>query len=156
MGRKHEPKFRLVLTDSKNSTKSGKILEILGNYDSRHSEDSEFKAERITHWMSHGAKATDTVHNLLITKGIISGKKINTLPLKKPIIKNESVKVDSVKEDTEKIEEKTEEKAEEKIEEETTPEAPVAEQSSLQDEAPAEEVSAKEVAPEVVEETVVQ
>ena len=87
VGRKHEPKFRLVLTDSKNSTKSGKFLEILGNYDSRHGEDAIFKTERISHWMSHGAKATETVHNLLISKKIIEGKKINTLPLKKPIVK---------------------------------------------------------------------
>ena len=70
VGRKHEPSFRLVLTDSKNSTKSGKYLEILGNYDARRGEKSEFKAERISHWMSKGAKASDTVHNLLISKKI--------------------------------------------------------------------------------------
>ncbi len=88
VGRKHEPSFRLVLTDSKNSTKSGKYLEILGNYDARRGEKSEFKAERISHWMSKGAKASDTVHNLLISKKIIEGKKINALPKKKPILKD--------------------------------------------------------------------
>jgi small subunit ribosomal protein S16 len=87
VGRKHEPSFRLVLTDSKNSTKSGKSLEILGNYDARHSETSVFKADRISHWMSVGAQVSPTVHNLLITKKIISGKKINNLPLKKAIVK---------------------------------------------------------------------
>ena len=35
VGRKHEPAFRLVLTDSKNSTKSGKFLEVLGSHDFR-------------------------------------------------------------------------------------------------------------------------
>ena len=89
VGRKHEPKFRLVLTDSKNSTKSGKFLEILGNYDSRHGEDSVFQEDRIKYWVSQGAKASDTVHNLLISKKVIEGKKINTLPLKKPIVKEE-------------------------------------------------------------------
>jgi ribosomal protein S16 len=29
VGRKHEPTFRVVLTDSQNSTKSGRMLEIL-------------------------------------------------------------------------------------------------------------------------------
>ena len=82
IGRKHEPAFRLVLTDSKNSTKSGKFNEILGNYDARRGEKAELKAERITYWMSQGAKASDTVHNLLIDKKIITGKKINTLPKK--------------------------------------------------------------------------
>lgn len=87
VGRVHEPSFRLVLTDSKNSTKSGKTLEILGNYDARHSETSDFKADKITYWISKGAQVSPTVHNLLISKKIITGKKINTLPLKKAIIK---------------------------------------------------------------------
>ena len=89
MGRKHEPAYRLVLTDSKNSTKSGKFLEILGNYDSRRGENAAFKAERITYWISKGAQVSDTVHNLLISKKIIEGKKINKLPLKKLVIKEE-------------------------------------------------------------------
>ena len=93
VGRKHEPRFRLVLTDSKNSTKSGKLLEILGNYEATHGQDSVFKADRIKYWMSVGAQVTATVHNLLIDKKIIEGKKINTLPLKKPIVKEkENVK----------------------------------------------------------------
>ena len=87
VGRVHEPSFRLVLTDSKNSAKSGKFLEILGNYDSRRSEQSNFKADRISYWISRGAQVSGTVHNLLITKKIIEGKKINVLPLKKSIIK---------------------------------------------------------------------
>ena len=95
VGRKHEPSFRLVLTDSKNSTKSGKYLETLGSYDSRKGEKSEFKNERISYWMSKGAQVSGTVNNLLIDKKIISGKKINTLPLKKAIVKD--VPVEEVK-----------------------------------------------------------
>jgi small subunit ribosomal protein S16 len=87
VGRKHEPSFRLVLTDSKNSTKSGKIHEVLGNYDARRGEKSEFKTDRITYWMSKGAQTSVTVHNMLISKNIISGKKLNALPLKKAIKK---------------------------------------------------------------------
>ncbi len=89
VGRKHEPTFRLVLTDSKNSTKSGKYLEVLGNFDARRGENSAFKAERIGYWMSKGAQVSTTVHNMLITKNIISGKKLNALPLKKAIKKDE-------------------------------------------------------------------
>ena len=94
VGRKHEPKFRLVLTDSKNSAKSGKFLEILGNYDSRHGEDSVFKEDKIKYWMSQGVQVSDTVHNLLINKKIIEGKKINKLPMKNPIIKEAKVSVE--------------------------------------------------------------
>lgn len=97
IGRKHEPAFRLVLTDSKNSTKSGKSLEILGNYDSRRGEKAEFKSERILYWMSKGAKTTDTVHNLLIDKKIISGKKINKLPRKTPLEAKASPESEKVK-----------------------------------------------------------
>ena len=84
-GRKHEPTYRLVLSDSKNSTKSGKYLEILGNYDSRHGEKSEIKADRVLHWITKGAQVTPTVHNMLLDKKIITGKKVNKLPLKKAI-----------------------------------------------------------------------
>src|SRR3989344_888171 len=87
VGRKHEPSFRLVLTDSKNSTKSGKYLEVLGNYDARRGEKAEFKADKILYWMSKGAQASPTVHNLLISKKIIEGKKVNVLPKKRPILK---------------------------------------------------------------------
>ena len=87
VGRKHEPAFRLVVTESKNAAKSGKALEVLGNYDSRRGDKAVFKDDRITYWMSQGAQVSGTVHNLLISKKIISGKKINVLPLKKAIVK---------------------------------------------------------------------
>lgn len=89
VGRKHEPSFRLVLTDSKNSTKSGRTLEVLGNYDARRGEKANFHADRITYWMSKGAQASTTVHNMLISKKLITGKKLNALPLKKAIVKDE-------------------------------------------------------------------
>lgn len=86
-GRKNEPTFRLVLTDSKNSAKSGRFLEVLGNYDSRKGEKAEFKSDRISHWMSVGAQVSDTVHNLLVEKKLISGKKLNKLPKKSAPVK---------------------------------------------------------------------
>ncbi len=87
VGRVNVPTFRLVLTDSKNSTKSGKFIEVLGNYDPVNNV-KEVKADRVKHWMSHGAQLSETVHNWLIDKKVIPGKKINNLPLKKPIKKD--------------------------------------------------------------------
>lgn len=87
VGRKHEPSFRLVLTDSKNSTKSGRSLETLGSYDARHGDKAVFKDDRVKYWLSKGAQASGTVHNLLVSKKIITGKKVNVLPLKKAIVK---------------------------------------------------------------------
>ncbi len=99
-GRKHEPTFRLVLTDSKNSTKSGKYLEVLGSHDPRRKDDTILHADRITHWISKGAKPSDTVHNLLVTRKIIKGNKINVLPLKKPIKKEGEAVAETVKTET--------------------------------------------------------
>ena len=39
-------------------------------------------ADRVKHWLSMGAKATGTVHNMLINHKIITGKKVNVLPKK--------------------------------------------------------------------------
>lgn len=86
VGRVNVPVFRLVLTDSKNSTKSGKYLEVLGTYDPVN-DIKEVKADRVKHWMGHGAKLSDTVHNWLLDKKVIPGKKVNALPKKKPIVK---------------------------------------------------------------------
>ncbi len=87
VGRKHEPVFRLVLTDSKNSTKSGKSFETLGSYDARRGDKSDLKTDRIKYWIEKGAQTSVTVHNLLVDRKVSSGKKLNALPLKKAIVK---------------------------------------------------------------------
>lgn len=94
VGRKHEPVFRLVLTDSKNGPKSGKFQEILGSFDARRSEKAEFKIDKVKYWMEKGAKLSDTVHNLLVERKVIAGKKINVLPKKTPIV-DESAKAEA-------------------------------------------------------------
>lgn len=101
VGRKHEPVFRLVLTDSKNGPKSGKFLEILGSYDARRGEKAEFKTDRVKELMAQGAKLSGTVHNILVERKVIEGKKINVLPKKKPVIgeKAEEVKKEIPKEE---------------------------------------------------------
>jgi len=86
-GRNHQPTYRLVLADSQSSAKSGKYLELLGNYDSRHGEKADIKTEKVLYWIGKGAQVSVTVHNLLVDKKIIAGKKINKLPLKKAIKK---------------------------------------------------------------------
>ncbi len=91
IGRKNDPAFRAVLTDSKNSTKSGRFLEIVGTYNPKKGE-ALFKAERILHWISKGAQLSDTLHNFLVHQKIIPGKKINVLPKKKPTLKRKELK----------------------------------------------------------------
>ena len=89
VGRKHEPAFRLVLTDSKNSPKSGKFLDILGNYNAR-TGDISLNEDKIKHWLSKGVQTSDTVHNIFVDKKLIDSKKINKLPKKTVKIKEGS------------------------------------------------------------------
>ena len=147
VGRKHEPVFRLVLTDSKNGPKSGKFLEILGSYDARRGEKAEFKVERVKHWIANGAKLSNTVHNILVERKVIEGKKINALPKKTPIISEKVAdlakssvelkeeKASAVKAETEASETPTEVTPESEIEkpiaESTEPTAEVVEEKSL-------------------------
>ncbi len=99
VGRKHEPTFRLVLTESKNSSKSGRFEEILGSYDARKTTES-FNAPRIKYWISQGVGLTPTIHNLLIKNRIITGKKIDVsavskkAPVKKEVAPTENATIE--------------------------------------------------------------
>jgi len=91
IGRKNDPSFRVVLTDSKNSTKSGKFLEILGTHNPK-AGNHKFNDEKIKYWISKGAKLSDTMHNFLVREKVIQGKKINVLPKKKPTVSRKELK----------------------------------------------------------------
>jgi small subunit ribosomal protein S16 len=98
-GRKHEPTFRVVLTDSKNGPKSGKYLANLGWYDTRiKNKVDQMDTEKIKYWLTKGAKLSVTLHNYLVTQKVISAKKINALPRKTPIKKAEEAKPEAKKE----------------------------------------------------------
>src|SRR3990167_965853 len=87
-GRKNDPSYRVIVVDSKRSTKTGSYAELVGSYDAR-TDRVELQAERIKHWMKEGAQISDTVYNLLISQKIIEGKKRNVLPRKSPPKKEE-------------------------------------------------------------------
>ncbi|MEN9880975.1 MAG: hypothetical protein RLZZ308_158 [Candidatus Parcubacteria bacterium] len=85
-GRKNDPYFRLIVTESILKPKTTQFAEILGTYNVK-AGIFEAKADRVKHWISVGAQVTDTVHNLLVSKGIIEGTKRNALPRKSPVVK---------------------------------------------------------------------
>ncbi len=78
VGKKHDPSFRVILTDSRKGPKSGAFLEVLGNYNAQKGEP-QFNGERIKEWIGKGAQMSDTVNNLLVKAGIIQGKKKDVL-----------------------------------------------------------------------------
>src|ERR1035437_4014934 len=141
VGRKHEPSFRLVLTDSKNGPKSGKYQEVLGWYDVRRDNKAEqWDTTRIKYWMSKGAQVSDTVHNFLVEKKIVEGKKINKLPRKSPIKKEEAKVKGTKKAEMAKPESKSEVKAETKIEDKVEAKAETPAPAAKEAAAPATEV----------------
>lgn len=83
IGRKNQAAFRVVVIDSHASPKAGKNVELLGSY-SPHSNVLQVNKDRVLHWVKLGAQLSDTMRNLLITGGIIEGRKVNVLPRKSP------------------------------------------------------------------------
>lgn len=86
VGRTNDASFRIVVTEKERAAKTGGFLEVVGSYDPRRDSRS-VKADRVTYWISKGAQVSPTLHNLLVSEKIISGKKVNVLPKKKPIAK---------------------------------------------------------------------
>jgi small subunit ribosomal protein S16 len=88
IGRTNDPAFRIVLTEKTRAAKAGSINEQLGTYNPR-SKALTLNAEKVKEWIAKGAQPTDSIRNLLINKGILTGKKVNVLPKKSPIIKEQ-------------------------------------------------------------------
>ncbi len=87
-GRINTPSYRIVVVEHTASPKAGKFVDKVGTYDPK-SKQRVLDAERIKHWLSVGAKPSATVHNMLVSLGIIDGKKINVLPKYKEPVKEE-------------------------------------------------------------------
>lgn len=76
------PAYRIVVAEHTVGPKSGKFVEKLGSYNPK-TKQRTLNADRIKYWMSVGAKPSETVHNMLISAGVIKGEKINVLPKNK-------------------------------------------------------------------------
>lgn len=88
IGRKNNPSYRVLVVDSRQGPKSGKFVDQIGSYDPK-IDAAALDADKVHAWISKGVQVSPTVHNLLITKKIIEGKKINVLPKKTAPVKEE-------------------------------------------------------------------
>jgi small subunit ribosomal protein S16 len=69
-GRENLPTYRLVVAEKARPVKGG-ILELLGHYlPAANPPVIEIKKERIVHWLSKGATASETAARLLTKQGI--------------------------------------------------------------------------------------
>ncbi|MHB8710619.1 MAG: 30S ribosomal protein S16 [Minisyncoccota bacterium] len=83
IGRTNDPAFRIAVLEKERAAKTGNVVELLGTYNPR-SKALTLDAARVKEWIAKGAQPTDSIRNLLITKGVITGKKVNVLPKKTP------------------------------------------------------------------------
>ena len=90
IGRKHEPYYRIVATDSR-SPRDGRFIEELGWFNPK-AKDVLYKinSEGIKKWLSNGAQPSYAVKSILIKEGIVERDKKNIIerkgkrPLKNP------------------------------------------------------------------------
>lgn len=90
-GKKNQADFRIVLAE-KESPVNKKVVEILGSYNPRR-KTFQVKEERVKYWVGQRVELSETVHNLMVSKGFVEGKKVKafTIP-KKPV---EAVKAET-------------------------------------------------------------
>jgi small subunit ribosomal protein S16 len=73
-GAKKRPFYHIVVADA-NSPRDGKFIERVGTYNpmlpAEHADRVTLVTERLTHWISNGAQATDRVARFLGKAGLI-------------------------------------------------------------------------------------
>ena len=83
VGKKKLATYRLIVSEKSRDTHD-RYVEQLGSFNP-HAKENSFvpKIERIKYWISQGAATSATIHNLLLSAGIIEGKKVKSVFLSK-------------------------------------------------------------------------
>ncbi|MFH1430405.1 MAG: 30S ribosomal protein S16 [Candidatus Uhrbacteria bacterium] len=145
VGKKKQPSYRIVVQEKTQDPWSN-FLENLGHYNPlTHPSTLVVKKERAQYWISKGAQPSDTVWNLFLNDGIVTGEKRNTMS----ISKKRRIKLDAkATEAAAIIEKKKEKEAAPKAEPEVAP-APAVEPEAAPEAAPgAEPQTEPEATPE--------
>lgn len=78
-GKKKQPYFRVIVLE-KAKDPWGDYLENLGTINPRAADrEVKLKTERVKYWLEKGAQPTDSVRNLLIDLGLMTGAKARTI-----------------------------------------------------------------------------
>ncbi len=86
-GRINQPAYRIIVTEHARAAKTGAFVEQVGTYNPA-TKARTINEDRVKYWLSVGAQASGTMHNMLVTAGVVKGKKVNVLP-KKTVPKKE-------------------------------------------------------------------
>lgn len=73
VGKRNKAQFKILLQEAAVAP-GGRHVEVLGSYDP-HLKTAVLSEDRIKFWLGKGAKASNTVHNLLVSRGIVFDKK---------------------------------------------------------------------------------
>lgn len=155
IGRTNDPAFRIAVLEKERAAKAGNIVELLGTYNPR-SKALTLNEESVKGWIAKGAQPTDSIRNLLISKGVIEGKKVNVLPKKTPQVDEAAVAAAAAAEAAAKAEAAAAAKAAEEAanapEAVVAEEAPVAEPTPIAEDLPTEAEVEAEAEPAPAEE----
>jgi len=151
MGKKKQPTYRVVVTDSR-SPRDGRFIETIGFYNPRTEPPTvQIKEDRALYWLSQGAQPSDAVARLLRNKGTLDrfarlkeGEDLESLLAEvaaEEVAVVEEVVEEAVAEEADLVEEEepveeaapVEEEEEEPVEEAAPTEAEVAEEASIAD-----------------------
>lgn len=81
-GKKNFANFRVVVAE-KSAHVSKKVQEILGNYNPHNKQLNLKNPERLNYWLAQNVNVSETVHNLLVEKGLLKADKVQARRLVK-------------------------------------------------------------------------
>jgi len=97
-GKKNYATYRVVIAERRASVK-GRFVADLGSYNP-HTDAFVVNGEKVTQWLGQGVQPTPTVHNLLVTHGLLKADKVTSWqPKKKQEEAEESEKAEAAKKD---------------------------------------------------------
>jgi small subunit ribosomal protein S16 len=97
VGKRNYAQFKIVVAE-KSAPVKGKFVEALGSRDP-HQKQVVLKEDRIKYWLNKGAQCSDSVFNLLVSQGVVSGPK-RKINLKKKEVEEGQAEEDNKKEET--------------------------------------------------------
>ena len=74
IGRKNDPAFRIAVLEKTAGPKAGSYVDLVGTYNPK-TKATTLQPDAIRDWVAKGAQVSPSVHNLLVSQGVIEGTK---------------------------------------------------------------------------------
>ena len=81
VGKKKKPTYKIIVLE-KEKDPWGNYLEQVGTYNP-HTKETNLKTDRIKYFIANGAQPSESVNNLLVKEGVISGPKQKSVRISK-------------------------------------------------------------------------